>query len=136
MAEPFLFDLVTPSALLISEEVQQVVVPGQEGFFTMLRQHAPLMTTLKPGFLEVLKTGGETQRIYVRGGFADATPDSLTILADFAVPETELNADIIDEHIREAEAELEAAAGDMSKYPVAHKRVSDLHDVRRWIIPA
>ncbi|MBZ8135002.1 F0F1 ATP synthase subunit epsilon [Afifella sp. IM 167] len=136
MADPFRFELVTPTALLVSEEADQVVVPGQEGQFTVLRQHAPFMTTLKPGMVEVTKSGGETERFYVRGGFADTTPESLTILADEAVPETEVNADLIEAHLREAEEELEAAGGDFHRHASAQKRISDLHDVRRWIIPA
>ncbi|WP_026381661.1 F0F1 ATP synthase subunit epsilon [Afifella pfennigii] len=136
MAESFRFELVTPAALLISEDAEQVVVPGQEGQFTVLRQHAPFITTLKPGIVDVTRPGGETQRFYVRGGFADTTPEGLTVLADVAVPETELNAELIEAHIREAEEEMGAAGEDMHRYAVAQKRVSDLHDVRRWIIPA
>ena len=74
MAEPLHFDLVSPERLLVSEEVESVVVPGAEGYFTVLARHAPFMSTLKPGLVEVKELSGGTQKIFVRGGFADVTP--------------------------------------------------------------
>ena len=85
MAEPFQFDLVSPERLLMSEPVDQVVVPGSEGYFTVLKDHAPFMSTLKPGVVEVTR-GGDNERIFVRGGFADVSVEGLTILAEQAIP--------------------------------------------------
>ncbi len=53
MAETFKFELVSPERLLMSADVEQVVVPGSEGDFTMLPRHAPLLTALRPGLLEI-----------------------------------------------------------------------------------
>ena len=74
MAEPLHFDLVSPERLLVSEEVESVVVPGAEGYFTVLARHAPFMSTLKPGLVEVKELSGAVQKFFVRGGFADVTP--------------------------------------------------------------
>ena len=81
MADPFQFELVAPERLLMSEPVEQVVVPGSEGYFTVLKGHAPFMSTLRPGVVEVTRTGAP-ERIFVRGGFADVSTNGLTILAE------------------------------------------------------
>ena len=90
MADPFQFDLVSPERLLMSEKVDQVVVPSSEGQFTVLSGHAPVMATLRPGVLEI-SHGGKDERIFVRGGFADVNAEGLTVLAEEAIPMTELD---------------------------------------------
>jgi F-type H+-transporting ATPase subunit epsilon len=73
--DSFPFELVSPEKLLISEDVQHVVVPGVEGEFGVLAHHAPFMSTLRPGIVQVYKTeGGAPERLFVRGGFADVNP--------------------------------------------------------------
>ena len=136
MAEPMRFDLVSPERLLVSEDVESVVVPGSEGYLTVLAQHAPLMTTLRPGFVEVKGLSGETRRIFVRGGFADITPNGLTILADDATPAEDLDAAAMAEEIRLAEEGLSALSADHPHRVVAETRLNQLRDVQRWIIPA
>jgi F-type H+-transporting ATPase subunit epsilon len=79
----FRFELVSPQKLLFSGEVQQVDVPGTEGDFGVLADHAPMVTTLRPGILTVY-SGGGTQRIVVLGGFAEVSKEGLTVLADVA----------------------------------------------------
>lgn len=83
MAEGFKIEIVSPGHLVLSEQAQAVSVPGQEGYFTVMADHAPLMTTLKPGFVTVSGTGG-ARTFYVRGGFADVSAEGLTILAEEA----------------------------------------------------
>ena len=79
------FELVTPVALVRSDAVHSVVVPGSEGEFTVLEGHAPFMSTIKPGELLVWKTaGGEPERIAINGGFAEVNDKGLTILAESA----------------------------------------------------
>ena len=85
MAEPMQFDLVSPERLLVSAEVESVVVPGSEGYFTVLARHAPLISTLKPGLVEVKELSGAVRKFFVRGGFADVTPAGLTLLAEQAI---------------------------------------------------
>ncbi|MBK8084334.1 MAG: ATP synthase F1 subunit epsilon [Devosia sp.] len=84
MAEGTKLEIVSPEKLLFSQTVKSVTVPGADGYFTVLGEHAPLMTTLKSGFVTVVDTAGISHVYYVRGGFADVTPDSLTILAEEA----------------------------------------------------
>ena len=81
----FQFDLVSPEKLLISGEVTQVDVPGSEGDFGVLAGHAPFMTTLKEGVVRI-HNDGAIKDYEVRGGFADVTPQGLTILAEYAAP--------------------------------------------------
>lgn len=83
MAGKLHFSLVSPERELFSGEVDQVDAPGAEGDFGVLANHAPFMTTLKEGRV-VVHDGGRTRIFEVRGGFADVTPDGLTILAEHA----------------------------------------------------
>jgi len=109
---PLKFDLVAPERLLFSGDVQQVVVPGTDGEFTVLADHAPLVTTMKPGVVTVTGTDGRTERIFVRGGFAEVNARGLTILAEEALPVAELSADKLARDIRDAEEDLADARDD------------------------
>lgn len=105
MADKLHFNLVAPERQLASEDVDQVDVPGSEGQFGVLPNHAPLMTALAPGVVRV-KNGGDETRIFVRGGFAEVTPAGLTILAEEAVPVKELDATALQQRIKNAEQDL------------------------------
>jgi F-type H+-transporting ATPase subunit epsilon len=87
MAAKLHFSLVSPERELFSGEVDQVDAPGSEGDFGVLAGHAPFMTTLKEGRVKAYD-GDETLVFEVRGGFADVTPEGLTILAEYAAPVT------------------------------------------------
>ncbi len=91
MAEGTKLEIVSPERLLLSETVKSVTVPGADGYFTVLGDHAPLMTTLKAGFVTVVDTAGISHVYYVRGGFADVSPEGLTILAEEAKPIAEFD---------------------------------------------
>jgi F-type H+-transporting ATPase subunit epsilon len=136
MAEPLKFDLVSPERLLLSEEVESVVVPGAEGYFTVFARHAPLMSTLKPGQLEVKGLSGAVQKFFLRGGFADVNPNGLTILADQAIPLEELDAAMLAQEIQNAEEDLADAGQNEVRRRVAETKLNELKDVQRWIIPA
>ncbi len=84
MAEGTKLEIVSPERLLLSETVKSVTVPGTDGYFTVLGDHAPFMTTMKPGFVTVVDNAGISHVYYVRGGFADVSPEGLTILAEEA----------------------------------------------------
>ena len=84
MAEGTKLEIVSPEKLLLSETVKSVTVPGADGYFTVLGEHAPLMTTLRAGFVIVVDAAGVSHVYYVRGGFADVSPEGLTILAEEA----------------------------------------------------
>ncbi|KLE35224.1 ATP synthase F1 subunit epsilon [Aurantiacibacter luteus] len=77
------FELVTPSKLVRSEDVHMVVVPGTEGDFGVLEGHAPVMSTVRDGAIEVYATASsQPERIEVRGGFAEVGDNGLTVLAE------------------------------------------------------
>jgi F-type H+-transporting ATPase subunit epsilon len=78
------FSLVSPERELFSGQVDQVDAPGAEGDFGVLAGHAPFMTTLKEGMVRVYDGGRVVRAFEVRGGFADVTPDGLTVLAEHA----------------------------------------------------
>ncbi len=85
---PLNFELVTPEKLLRSEEVHMVVVPGTEGDMGILERHAPVMTTIRDGDIQIFKTaGGDAETIKVEGGFAEVNDKGLTILAEKVVGE-------------------------------------------------
>jgi F-type H+-transporting ATPase subunit epsilon len=100
------FELVTPERLLISEAVEMVVVPGTEGNFGVLPGHALLISTIRPGTIEVYEGQRVTRRIFVAGGFAEVTPERCTVLADEAAPAGDLNRTAI-------EAELQVVQGNL-----------------------
>src|SRR5262245_32816705 len=100
------FELVAPERLLFSGVVAQVVVPGAEGEFTVLPLHAPVLSMLKPGVLTVTSLNGESERIFVRGGFAEVNPAGLTVLAEEAIPLAELSSDQLDQQLRNAEEDV------------------------------
>ena len=134
MPELLHFDLVSPERILVSEAVESVIVPGREGYFTVLARHAPFMSTLKPGLVQVRGVGGDVRRIFVRGGFADVTPAGLTILADQATRLEDLDSAELAEEIRSAEAEL--AGADNARRAAAEARLNDLREAQRWVLPA
>lgn len=105
MADKLHFSLVSPEKELISDDVDMVEAPGAEGAFGVLPNHAPFMSVLAPGVVKV-KKGAEEKRIFVRGGFAEATPAGLTILAEEAINVAELSAEMIVQRIKDAEEDL------------------------------
>lgn len=136
MAEAMHFDLVSPERLLVSEDVESVVVPGSEGYFTVLARHAPFMTTLKPGLVEVRGLGGATRKIFVDGGFADVSPVGLTILADEAIGLEDLSADMLAARISTAESAVAGAGEDHVRRVSAEAKLNELRNAQRWILPA
>jgi len=109
MADLLKFELVSPERLLSSGDVQQVVVPGTEGEFTVLVNHAPVLSTLKPGVVTVTDEGGSDERIFVRGGFAEVNPAGLTILAEEAVAMSDLSADDLAQKVKNAQDDVNDA---------------------------
>jgi F-type H+-transporting ATPase subunit epsilon len=128
MAEPFQFDLVSPERLLMSEPVDEVVVPGAQGYFTVLKDHAPFMSTLKPGVVEVAR-GGLSERIFVRGGFADVSSEGLTILAEQAIPLAEVDPAMLAQEVKNAEEDV-ADAKDAETRAAAELRLHQLREVQ------
>ena len=109
MAEKLQFDLVSPERLLLSEEVDMVTLPGTEGDFGVLPGHAPVLSTLKSGVVEVKGVSAELSRLFVRGGFAEVNGDKVTVLAEEATVLAELNLEELDQNIKNTEEDLAAA---------------------------
>src|SRR3546814_15658244 len=91
MADAFNFELVSPERLLVSEKVTEVVIPATLGEMTVLANHAPTMTTIKPGVVSVKLASGKVDKYVVFGGFADILPTGCTLLAEAAMPLSEVS---------------------------------------------
>lgn len=111
----FKFELVSPERLLLSEDVEQVVVPGSEGDFTVLAGHAPVLSTLRPGVMDVKLPGGKAKRLYVKAGFAEVDPESLTVLAQQAIDVDDIDASWLAQSIKNAEEDLADAKTDAAR---------------------
>jgi F-type H+-transporting ATPase subunit epsilon len=103
---PVQFELVTPEQLLVSRDVDMVVVPGTEGNFGVLPGHAPLISTIRPGTIDIYEGNTIAERIFVAGGLAEVTPERCTVLADEAVSPEDLDR-------AQLEAELQTIDGNM-----------------------
>ncbi|TMJ27428.1 MAG: ATP synthase F1 subunit epsilon [Alphaproteobacteria bacterium] len=124
------FRLVMPERELVNTEVDMVVVPGSEGDFGVLHGHAPLISTVRPGVLEVLQGNKVEQRFLVVGGIAEVTPERCTVLADEAVPFEQVTPEQLAERERAAEEELSDAGNDAEK-AIAQKNLAVAKDLRR-----
>src|SRR5216683_3607187 len=106
MAERVQFELVTPEHLLLSEMVEMVVIPGTEGNFGVLPGHAPLISTIRPGMIDIYEGQTVTRQIFVVSGIAEVTPDLCTVLADEAVTRDTLDRSAIETDLRIVEGNL------------------------------
>jgi F-type H+-transporting ATPase subunit epsilon len=106
MADKVQFELVSPEKLLLSEAVDMVVVPGTEGNFGVLAGHSLLISTVRPGVIDVYEGNQISERIFVSGGFAEVTAERCTVLADEAVPLSALDAATIEANQRTLEGSL------------------------------
>ena len=84
MAENIQLEIVTPEKAVVSEDAELVMAPGTDGEFGVLKGHTPFLTTLKNGILKYKSTGGSEESVFVSGGFAEALPDKVTVLAESA----------------------------------------------------
>ena len=106
------FELVSPARLLFSGDVASVQIPGTEGEMTILPMHAPVLSTLKPGVVVVTKDSGATEKMFVRGGFAEVNASGLTVLAETAIPLADLDGAAIAAQIKNAEEDVADAKSD------------------------
>ncbi|MEI9989711.1 MAG: F0F1 ATP synthase subunit epsilon [Rhizomicrobium sp.] len=128
MADKISFDLVSPERLLLSDTADMVTVPATEGYMGVMAGHAPVITTLRPGMIDILKDGTDT-RFFVRGGFAEIGAEKITVLAEEAIPMAELALPVLDQRIKDTEEDLIAATGDAQKARIAEE-LDDLRLVR------
>jgi len=132
MAETLDFELVSPARLLVSEPVEMVVVPGVEGAFGVMPLHAPTLSTLRPGFVDVYKSGAVAERYLVTGGFAEVTRSTCTVLVDEVISGEDATREYAAARLLKAQDELENAA-DESARKVAQASVEVAESIAREI---
>ena len=125
MADTISFDLVSPERLLLSTHADMVTVPGTDGYMGVMAGHMSLISTLRPGMVDVLKDGKDT-KYFIRGGFVEVNAEKITVLAEEAIPMAELAVETIDQRIRDAEEDLAVAKTDADR----HKAAEVLDDLR------
>lgn len=135
MADNFNFELVSPERLLLSAKVSEVVIPATEGEMTVLANHAPTMTTVKPGVVTVKDASGKATKYVVFGGFADIVPTGCTLLAESAIPMDELNRDTLAKRIEAARADVANASNDDHKTRL-EQFLNELTHLNGVVIPA
>ena len=104
---PVALEVVSPEKLLLSRDVDMVVIPASEGDLGVLPNHAPMIVLLRGGTIAITEGGRVTDRLFVSGGFAEITPERCTVLADEAIPVGELKADEGQRRLAEAQAEYD-----------------------------
>lgn len=112
MADMMQFDLVSPARRLASGEASAVQIPGADGDFTAMAGHAPTIATMRPGIVTVHGAGGE-EKFVVTGGFAEISPQGTSVLAERAMPVSEVTQDVIDEFVSAAVSAREHATPEM-----------------------
>ena len=105
-ADKVAFELVSPERLLFSAEVDMVVVPGSEGDFGVLPGHSLFLSQIRPGVIDIHDKGAVTGRIFVSGGFAEATPERCTVLADNALPIEDIDRPDTEQKLKDAREDL------------------------------
>jgi len=130
MADAMRLEFVSPEKELASRQVKQVAVPGVEGEFVAMPDHAPVLSTLKPGVLVIGEISGQETRYFVRGGYAEMADNQLIVLAERAIPLKELSATDIAEEITWAREDLEDARSDEEKRKL-QERLDFLEQLRQ-----
>ena len=115
------FELVSPEKLLLSRPVDMVVVPGSEGDFGVLARHTPMISTVRPGVIDVHDEGEVSERIFVAGGVAEVTGERCTVLAEEAMPLGELDRAQIEQDLQDAREDLEDAKSDQAREASARR---------------
>jgi F-type H+-transporting ATPase subunit epsilon len=116
------FELVSPARLLTSKPVDMVVVPGDEGDFGVLPGHAPLLSTVRPGVILVYEGREVSERIFVAGGFAEVTRERCTVLAELAMPVSEIDSAQTERDLHTAREDVDLASTDHER-EIAVRRV-------------
>lgn len=118
MADKLQFELVSPERLVLSESVDMVVIPGAEGNFGAMPRHAPLISALRPGIIDVYQGKTVTERIFVAGGFAEVTPERCTVLAEQAVRLKDIDRAAVERNLKELREDEGDAKTDQARQDV------------------
>ncbi|GJL96500.1 MAG: ATP synthase epsilon chain [Hyphobacterium sp.] len=122
MADKLHFDLVSPERRLFEGDVDMVVVPGEEGDFGVLPGHAPVMSAIRSGAISV-HDGADIRRTFIHGGFAEVTPDGLTVLAEEAIDLASVDAAQVSKDLADAKEDIGLARDDRER-AVAEARLA------------
>lgn len=125
MADTVQFDLVSPERRLASVQAREVQIPGADGDMTAMPDHAPTITTLRPGVLRVVHAGG-TDDYVVSGGFAEITATTVSVLAEEALPKSEVTQAIYDRMVNDAKSVLDDARAESGAVDAASKTLADV----------
>ena len=109
------FELVSPEKLLLSREVDMVVVPGAEGDMGVLPRHSPAITAVRPGTIVVYEDGAVTDRIFVAGGFAEISDNRCTVLVEEALPVDDIDKPAAEQALSDARDKIGAAQSDIER---------------------
>ncbi|MCZ6603544.1 MAG: ATP synthase F1 subunit epsilon [Alphaproteobacteria bacterium] len=115
------FELVAPEQIILSEPVEMVVVPGEEGDFGVLPGHSHLISNIRPGVIHVFADSQVQARIFVAGGFAEVTPDRCVVLAEEAMAVDDIDREAIDREIGELNDDLKDADDAITRALVENK---------------
>lgn len=137
MADTLQLELVSPAKLLMSDAVGMVVVPGVEGYFGVLPEHMPLLSTLRPGVVSIHDgvNDAPSKRFFVGGGFAEVNPQGCTLLVDDAIPVDELTADLIATRRAAAEQSMQDAQTDEDR-SAAERALQVVEEMAQAVVDA
>ena len=124
----FHFELVSPDRMLFNGPAQAVLVPGVDGDFQVLTDHAPVMTAVRPGVVGIDDAEGKHHRVFVRGGFADASKHGLILLAETAIPFEEFNVEALNQEIKNAEEDVADATEENKR--MAQEKLDRLRELQ------
>jgi F-type H+-transporting ATPase subunit epsilon len=127
----FHFEFVSPDKMLFNGPAQAVLVPGIEGDFQVLTDHAPVMTAVRPGVVGFDDAEGKHHRVFVRGGFADASKRGLILLAETAIPFEEFNVEALNQEIKNAEEDVADSSEENKR--VAQEKLDRLRELQESI---
>jgi F-type H+-transporting ATPase subunit epsilon len=122
MADDFTFEIVTPAGIILTEKVEEVYAPGQDGEFGVLNAHTELIGKLAPGVV-CYKSAGTVKKLAIAGGYGEVLPDKVNLLVDTAIKGEDVDVAKANEEIAEAEKALEGIFEDDSEYDGYHATV-------------
>src|SRR5690242_1128209 len=127
------FEFVSPERVMFSGDVDQVDLPGVEGDMGILADHAPLVTTLRPGIITIFN-GGAREAVVVIGGIAEVSPAGLTVLADQATPRDDFDTAMLAAEIKDAEEDVADTTDEAQRDKLA-RRLEQLTALRAALFP-
>ena len=112
MTNKLTFELISPISLMVSETVDMVVVPGADGDFGVLSGHIPVLSTLRPGIVDIHNEGAISKSLFIEGGFAEVTHERCTVLATSARDVEDISEKEVDTRLASAVEHFSAVEGD------------------------